>query len=69
VQFARIVWALPCPDAANRQTKRLEQIKNNLGRFPAPIGMTPSAESGIDFGVAPGTPHVETLSGAPVSSS
>jgi hypothetical protein len=59
VQFARVVWALSCPDATNRDTKRLEQIKNNLGRFPEAIGMR-ATEQGIDFGTAPKVPHVET---------
>jgi hypothetical protein len=61
VQFARVVWALSCPDTANRATKLLEQIKNNLGCFPEPIGMTVS-EQGIEFGMAPTVPHVETVS-------
>ncbi len=60
VQFARVVWSLSCPDATNRETKRLEQIKNNLGRFPEAIGMT-ATEKGIDFGKAPTAPHVETV--------
>ena len=59
VQFARVVWALSCPDATDKGRKRLEQIKNNLGRFPEAIGMTAS-EKGIDFGMAPAVPHVET---------
>lgn len=62
VQFARIVWALSCPDPTNRQTKRLEQIKNNLGRFPEAIGMT-ATEQGLEFGTAPALPRVETATG------
>lgn len=58
VQFARIVWAVSCPDATNKERKRLEQIKNNLGRFPEAIGMT-ATEQGIDFGIAPTAPHVD----------
>ncbi len=61
VQFSRIVWALSCPDATNKETKRLEQIKNNLGRFPEAIGMI-ATEKGMDFGKAPTVPHVETVS-------
>lgn len=59
VQFARIVWALSCPDATNKETKRLEQIKNNTGRFPEAIGMT-AGENGISFGIAPKVPHIES---------
>ena len=61
VQFARIVWALSCPDVTNRETKRLEQIKNNLAKFPEAIGMTAN-DQGIHFGKAPCAPHVETTS-------
>ncbi len=61
VQFARIVWAVSCPDSTNRERKRLEQIKNNLGRFPEAIGMT-ATENGIDFGIAPTVPHVDSPS-------
>ena len=59
VQFTRIVLALSCPDPTNKETKRLEQIKNNLTRFPQAIGMT-AGENGIQFGAAPTAPHVET---------
>ena len=58
---AAVIWALSCPDATNRETKRLEQIKNNLGRFTEAIGMT-ATEKGIDFGEAPSVPHTETAS-------
>lgn len=51
VQFGRVVWALSTPDAKQLEYRQLEQIKNNLARFPAPIGMT-AAEGGIEFGVA-----------------
>jgi hypothetical protein len=61
VQFARIVWALSCPDVTNKETKRLEQIKNNLGRFPEAIGMAAN-EKGIFFCAPPTAPHVETVS-------
>jgi len=61
VQFARIVWALSVPDITNRETKRLEQIKNNLGRFPEAIGMAAN-EKGIFFCAPPKAPHVETQS-------
>jgi len=59
VQFARVVWALSVPDPMNKECKRLEQIKNNLTRFPGAIGMT-AGENGINFGAAPKAPHVET---------
>lgn len=58
VQFARVVWAVSCPDATNKERKRLEQIKNNLGRFPEAIGMT-ATEQGIDFGIAPTVPRAD----------
>jgi hypothetical protein len=61
VQFARVVWALSVPDPTNKDSKRLEQIKNNFTRFPEPIGMT-AGENGIDFGEAPKVPHIETSS-------
>jgi len=51
VQFGRVVWALSSPDAKHPEYRKLQQIKNNLSRFPAPIGMT-AEEDGITFGEA-----------------
>jgi len=38
-QFARVVWGLSRPDAENPTQIRLEQLKNNCGTFPPPLGV------------------------------
>ncbi len=57
-QFGRVIWALDRPDGAS-DARRLSVIKNNLGRFANPIGLTIS-ETGIAFGDAPEPPKIET---------
>jgi len=59
-QLARIVWALDRPDLADER-RRLVQVKNNLARFPAPLGLE-IGENGVTFTTdAPSVPHVETV--------
>lgn len=58
-QFARTIWALSAPDPAQPNRKRLEQLKNNLSRFPKPVGFT-IGDHGINFGEAPEAPKKET---------
>jgi hypothetical protein len=59
VQPTRVIWALDTPDPNNRERKRLSVIKNNLARFPEPIGLVVS-ESGVTFGDAPEPPRTES---------
>lgn len=59
VQPARVIWALDIPDPSTPDRKRLSVIKNNLGRFPDPIGLTIGA-AGIAFGNAPERPRQES---------
>jgi putative DNA primase/helicase len=58
VQAARIVWAINKPDR-NSDTLRLAVVKNNLCRFPEPMGFEIS-DDGITFTDAPTTPKAET---------
>ncbi|MGB8645623.1 MAG: DnaB-like helicase N-terminal domain-containing protein [Anaerolineae bacterium] len=60
-QYARVVWSLDCPDPAAPEKRRLSVIKSNLGRFPAPLGLTIS-ERGVEFGQAPEPPRDGTRS-------
>lgn len=60
VQVARVVWSLDVPDPQNREWRRLQVVKSNLGKFPDPIGMTITDE-GVKFGAAPESPRVETI--------
>lgn len=55
-QPARVVWVIDTPDPQDKETRRLAQAKNNLGRFPAPLGMTISA-AGVQFVDAPDAPR------------
>jgi len=57
-QIARCVWAIDRPNPADER-RRLVQIKNNLARFPEPLGFEVNG-NGLIFTVAPSTPHVET---------
>ena len=60
VQWARVVLALDRPDpeyAPNRV--RLSQIKNNLARYPQPLGFE-IGDTGLTFGEAPEEPRTET---------
>lgn len=59
-QHARIICALSVPNAEHPESVKLEQIKNNLARWPVPIGMT-ITERGLTFGEAPQAPKVETM--------
>lgn len=60
VQTARVVWALDTPDPKLSDTRRLSVIKNNLARFPGPVGLSIS-DTGITFVDAPEKPQTETL--------
>lgn len=59
VQTARMVWALDVPDPQTKDLKRLQVIKSNLAKFPAPVGVTVN-EAGVKFVAAPEPPKVET---------
>jgi hypothetical protein len=59
VQFARVIWALDAPDPRTPEVKRLSVIKNNLARFPQPIGMVID-DAGVTFTDAPSKPRDET---------
>lgn len=56
LQLARVVWALDAPDVLDKEARRLSQIKNNLRRPPAPLGMRIS-ERGVEFEDAPEAPR------------
>jgi hypothetical protein len=58
-QPARVIWAIDVPDPKDKETKRLSVIKNNLARFPEPVGLSID-EKGVTFGDAPQEPHRET---------
>jgi hypothetical protein len=58
-QYARVVWAIDAPDADFKDRKRLYVIKNNLRRFPAPLGFE-ITDRGLVFGEAPKPPKKET---------
>jgi hypothetical protein len=59
VQLARVIWAMDAPDPYFPDEKRIQNIKNNLARFPEPIGVE-ITESGLVFTDAPETPREET---------
>lgn len=48
VQLARVVWAIDTPDAEKPESKRLYCIKNNLIKFPKPMGFE-ITETGLNF--------------------
>lgn len=60
VQVARVVWALDKPDPNAIGWLRLQEIKNNLAKFPTPIGVL-IEDSGLRFGMAPESPRIETV--------
>jgi hypothetical protein len=51
-QVARVIWALDVPNPAEPNNRRLMVIKNNLGPFPEPLGMT-IGDDGLHFGPPP----------------
>lgn len=59
VQIPRCVWAIDRPDPYMPDQVRLQQLKNNLSRFPDPCGFE-ITEDGIQFTDAPSEPEVET---------
>ena len=60
VQWARVVLAIDCPNPEQEPDRvRLSQIKNNLARYPKPLGFEIS-ERGVGFGEAPEPPRIET---------
>ena len=58
-QLARVVWAIDRPDPLMPNRVRLSMIKNNLARFPEPVGFE-ITQAGVTFGAAPEEPQVET---------
>ena len=60
VQFTRIVWALSAPNSAQAEHKKIEQLKNNLARFPKPIGMIMQEGKRLEFNEPPKLPKNET---------
>lgn len=58
IQTARLVWAIDQPDQGS-ETRRLSIIKNNMARFPEPIGLSIS-DLGMSFGDAPEAPRQES---------
>ena len=59
VQAARVIWGMDIPDPAHKERIRLSQVKNNLRRFPGPMGMA-ITDAGVTFGDAPAAPKQET---------
>ena len=60
VQWARVVLAIDRPNAEYEPDRvRLCQIKNNLARFPEPLGFE-ITDAGVHFGEAPQEPKAET---------
>ncbi len=60
VQAARLVWSLDTPSPQNKEIKRLQVIKSNLGKFPEPVGVTID-ESGVKFVDIPESLQAESL--------
>lgn len=58
VQLARVVWAIDTPDIEKPEAKRLYCIKNNLAKFPMPLGFE-IGETGLTFTDAPKPPKKE----------
>ena len=59
VQAARVVWVLDTPDPRQPNRLRLANVKNNLCRFPEPIGFE-FGNDGLHFGDAPEPPRQES---------
>jgi hypothetical protein len=59
-QVARVIWAIDVPDPKDKETKRLSVIKNNLARFPEPVGLSIDG-GGVNFCDVPQEPHTEKL--------
>lgn len=59
VQAARVIWVLDTPDPRQPSRLRLANVKNNLCKFPAPIGFE-FGNDGLHFGEAPEPPRQET---------
>jgi len=59
VQIARCVWAIDRPSPINPETCRLQQIKNNLSRYPDPLGFN-ITDAGLVWVDAPDEPRIET---------
>ena len=57
-QPARVVWGLDLPGGPTSDTRRLHQLKNNLRRFPEPLGMAVDEEGRVTWGEAPEVPEV-----------
>ena len=55
VQPARVVLALDSPDRTDPNLRRLSQVKNNLSKYPSPIGLE-ITNTGISFKAAPEPP-------------
>ncbi len=62
-QPARVIWALDFPSGPGSDIRRLHQIKNNLRRFPDPLGMRIDEEGNVLWGDAPQEPADATASG------
>ena len=60
VQVARVVWGLDVPNPAQPSRLRLQVLKDNLGRFPPPLGMRIEEDGRVTFGEAPEPPQSET---------
>jgi|AntAceMinimDraft_16_1070373.scaffolds.fasta_scaffold04027_3 replicative DNA helicase len=58
VQPARVVLALDSPDPTDPSLRQLSEIKNNLAKFPDPIGVEIN-NTGLSFSAAPESPVVE----------
>lgn len=59
VQLARCVWAIDRPDQLTPDAIRLQQIKNNLARWPDPCGFE-ITQQGVIFTDAPTEPREPT---------
>ncbi|HHR85912.1 MAG TPA: hypothetical protein ENL23_06155 [Candidatus Acetothermia bacterium] len=58
VQPARVVLALDSPNRSDPNLRRLSQVKNNLAKYPNPIGLE-ITDTGIFFKAAPEPPSLK----------
>ena len=58
VQPARVVLALDSPNLSDPNLRRLSQVKNNLAKYPDPIGLE-ITDTGIFFKAAPEPPNLK----------